>query len=388
MSRTGSSPLVSRSKTTSRCEVALLIPRRYHEANRYSKRRRREPLSAGECSGRFPLLKEPGLIMEPQNALVFLNAARRNIERANSVQELKGYRDQAEAIRQYAKQRGASLAILNGAAEVKLRAERRMGELLEDGIQRGGDPKSHGVTLADLGIAKMESSRWQAEAAVPEPRFEEFLAAQREAGEEITQAGLLRVAKELRRVDIWDERQRLALELPERHYQVILADPPWQFRNTGLRGVAAGHYPTMPIEEIAALPVADYADVNSVLFLWASNALLPEALQVLVSWGFEYKSKMTWVKNAPGPGFYLLSQDEPLLIGVRGSMMPKEIFSSVIHARKGRHSEKPTEFYERIEAMYPGLKRLELFARSKRDGWHAWGNEVEGLVNDVAADPS
>lgn len=316
--------------------------------------------------------------MESQNALVFLNAARRNIERATSVQELKGVRDQAEAIRQYAKQRGASLAILNGAAEVKLRAERRMGELLQDGVKQGGDPKSHGVTLADLGVTKMESSRWQIEAAVPESRFEVFLATQREAGDEITQAALLRVAKELRRVDIWNDRKRLALELPEREYQVILADPPWQFRNTGLRGVAAGHYPTMPLEEIAALPVASYAAENAVLFLWASNALLPEALQVLASWGFEYKSKMTWVKNAPGPGFYVLSQDEPLLIGVRGSMTPKEIFSSVIHAKKGRHSEKPTEFYDRIEAMYPDLKRLELFARSTRDGWHAWGNEVDG----------
>ena len=313
-----------------------------------------------------------------QNPVALLSEARKKIERASSIQELKVYRDQAEAVRQYAKQRDVSLQLMNEAGEVKLRAERKLGKLLEGTIRRGGNAKSQRVTLDELGVSKMESSRWKAESRVPEKQFERFLAERKDAGEEITQAALLRVEKELKKDRVWKEREAQALSLPAKTYQVLLADPPWEFRNasSSMRGAAANHYPTMPLEDIAALPVSSYAARNSVLFLWASNALLPEALEVVADWGFEYKAKMTWVKNTIGTGFYVRSQDEPLLIGTRGAMTPKKLFPSVLTAKKQRHSQKPVEIYKRIEAMYPGLRRVELFARSTHKGWDSWGNEV------------
>ncbi len=75
---------------------------------------------------------------------------------------------------------------------------------------------------------------------------------------------------------------------------------------------------TMPTEDIAAMPVADYATTNAVLFLWATNPLLPDALQVMAAWGFEYKTNMVWVKNSHVAGFYVYGQHELLLIGVKG----------------------------------------------------------------------
>ena len=308
------------------------------------------------------------------DALTLLTSARSQIEKASSIQELKGLRDKAEAIRIYSRQRDECLSIQNAAAEIKLRAERRMGELLAKNVRRGG-AKSRPVTLAELGVSKMESSRWQAEAKVPEKKFEQFVAERKERGEEVTQAGLLRVASELKKEAVWEEREALALALDDT-YQVVLADPPWEFGNTGLSGAASSHYPTMPVEEIEALPVGDCVTKDSVLFLWASNALLPEGLRVLSAWGFTYRSKMTWVKDRIGTGFWTRSQDEPILIGARGSMTPKKVFPSVFSAKKGRHSEKPGELHDRIDAMYPGCSYVELFARKPRNKrWAVWGNE-------------
>ena len=315
------------------------------------------------------------LVTRPDNPAVLLEEARTRIERAQSVQELKTYRDQAEAMRQFARQRDASLAILNTAAEVKLRAERRMGEMLSCELQHGGSPKSRPVTLDELGVSRMESSRWQQESAVPEEVFEEFLGEKKDAGEEITQAGLLRVAKDLRREEVWQEREATAFELPDDTYQVVLADPPWQYDNATIRGAAATYYPTMPTCDIAALPVGECTAENAVLFLWATNPLLPDALEVVDAWRFTYKTKMTWVKPSIGTGTYVRGQDEPMLIATRGSMVPKVAPPSVLVSPRGEHSAKPPEAYERIESMYPGLKRVELFARGERDGWQSWGNE-------------
>jgi len=171
-------------------------------------------------------------------------------------------------------------------------------------------------------------------------------------------------------------------------FATILADPPWQFQNrTGK--VAPEHrrllrYPTMELQEILDLPVADFAAARSHLYLWCPNALLMEGLRVMKAWGFTYKSNIVWFKirkdggpDGRGVGFYFRNVTELVLFGVRGSMRtlkPGRTQVNTLATRKREHSRKPDEIYDIIEACSPG-PYLELFARFCRDGWRQWGNE-------------
>jgi N6-adenosine-specific RNA methylase IME4 len=125
-------------------------------------------------------------------------------------------------------------------------------------------------------------------------------------------------------------------------------------------------------------PTAD----DAVLFLWATNPTLLDALKVMECWGFTYRTNMVWVKDKIGTGFYFRAQHELLLLGIKGKMpapLEENRPPSVIHAPVREHSRKPDEVYEIIEKMYPNRKYLELFARpeEKRKGWTYWGLEVE-----------
>ena len=171
-------------------------------------------------------------------------------------------------------------------------------------------------------------------------------------------------------------------------FATIVADPPWQFQNrTGK--VAPEHrrllrYPTMELQEILDLPVADFAAARSHLYLWCPNALLMEGLRVMKAWGFTYKSNIVWFKirkdggpDGRGVGFYFRNVTELVLFGVRGSMRtlkPGRTQVNTLATRKREHSRKPDEIYDIIEACSPG-PYLELFARFCRDGWRQWGNE-------------
>jgi N6-adenosine-specific RNA methylase IME4 len=173
-------------------------------------------------------------------------------------------------------------------------------------------------------------------------------------------------------------------------FGTILADPPWQFQNrTGK--VAPEHrrlrrYKTMSLAEICALPVANFAAEQSHLYLWCPNALLPEGLEVLRAWGFRYKSNVVWFKvrkdggaDGRGVGFYFRNVTELLLFGVRGklrTLAPGRRQVNLIATRKQEHSRKPEEAYGLIESCSPG-PYLELFARERRKGWTAWGDEAD-----------
>jgi N6-adenosine-specific RNA methylase IME4 len=171
--------------------------------------------------------------------------------------------------------------------------------------------------------------------------------------------------------------------LPDRRYGVILADPPWRFepwsRHTGMDRAADNHYPTMTVDEIAALDIASIAADDCVLFLWATGAMDPQAHEVRRAWGFEYRGQFVWVKDRVGTGYWNRNQHELLLIGVRGDIpapAPGTQFASVIEAAVGEHSEKPTRFHELIEAYFPTLPKIELYARKAREGWARWGFEA------------
>jgi N6-adenosine-specific RNA methylase IME4/ParB-like chromosome segregation protein Spo0J len=170
--------------------------------------------------------------------------------------------------------------------------------------------------------------------------------------------------------------------LPADHrYPVIYADPPWR-RPAGTSSPnreIENQYPTLTTEAICALPVGTVATEAAVLFLWCVAPNLPEALQVMRAWGFEYETSVVWVKHAIGTGYWVRNRHELLLIGSRGNMphpAPSARPDSVIEAPRREHSRKPDEAYEMIERMYPELLRIELFARHARPGWDCWGNEA------------
>ena len=173
-------------------------------------------------------------------------------------------------------------------------------------------------------------------------------------------------------------------------YKTIYADPPWQFQNrTGK--VAPEHkrlsrYTTMKLDEIKKLPVSEVTDEKSHLYLWVPNALLPDGLEVMKAWGFEYKTNLIWEKvrkdgepDGRGVGFYFRNVTEILLFGIKGNnnrtLQPGRSQVNLLRSMKREHSRKPDEFITLIENCSSG-PYLELFARGDRDNWDMWGNQA------------
>lgn len=174
--------------------------------------------------------------------------------------------------------------------------------------------------------------------------------------------------------------------LPAGKYAVILADPPWQydFVEADNRAIE-NQYPTLTADEIACLedadgrPVADLAADDAVLFLWATNPKLTEALRVIEGWGFRYVTNLVWVKDRIGMGYWARQRHELLLVATRGEMSPPpegQRPDSVIEFPRGRHSAKPPTVHELIESIWPDTPKVEVFARETRDGWGSFGNQL------------
>ena len=179
--------------------------------------------------------------------------------------------------------------------------------------------------------------------------------------------------------------------LPSKKYGVIVADPEWDFepysRETGMDRHAANHYPTSATVVVAERDVPSIAADDCVLFLWATNPMLDQAIVVLSAWGFRYKTNYAWGKDKAGTGYWNREKHELLLIGTKGNPPAPAMGTqrdSLITASRGRHSEKPEVFLEMIEQYFPTLPKIELNRRGPaRQGWDAWGNEVQS-----AGDPS
>ena len=180
-------------------------------------------------------------------------------------------------------------------------------------------------------------------------------------------------------------------------YGAILADPPWSYAMRSPKGYGKSpeaHYRTMPLDEIAALPVRDLAGPDCYLFLWSTWPHLPQALQVMQSWGFSYVTGGAWTKRAGGgglafgTGYVLRSASEPFLVGKIGRpeplsrsernviLAPEDVPDSIEAVRR-EHSRKPPQMREMIERILPRSFCCELFAREAWEGHDVWGNEVD-----------
>lgn len=329
--------------------------------------------------------------------LIRYEAARAALADARSVDEVKDIHDKAEAMRAYARMANDTQLEMD-SAELRLRAERRLGVMLTAEKMAGrlgpGQPKKNGnenepffrVKLDDIGIDKQLSSRSQKVGGIGEQAFEAVVAnvRQRIADQDgRVSLDITAVDKKERRAERERDLAAKQTELPNKRYGVIYADPEWRFevysRDTGLDRAADNHYPTSGTDAICARPVSEIAADDCVLFLWATVPMLPDALRVMATWGFEYKSHCIWAKDRIGTGYWFRNQHELLLVGTKGSVPAPAMgtqIASLVDAPVSKHSEKPDTFYDLIERYFPNLPKIELNARAARPGWDAWGYEA------------
>ena len=288
-------------------------------------------------------------------------------------------------------------------AEVKTRAEVRLGELTASMPKGSGNQYTSSASparaekqttkaeaLTRVNISSQKASQYELMASHPEI-VEAAIAEARENDDIVSRSLVLNMIRTQKEAVKRAERQAAISEqlatprasshvdifTTDKKYRVIYADPPWSYndkQDTIYHGGAVKHYPTMPLEEICALPIP--ADNNSVLFLWTTSPMLEDAFKVIHSWGFKYKSSFIWDKVATAMGNYNSVRHEFLMICVKGSCVPDipRRFDSVVSIPRTEHSRKPLEFRQMIDTLYPVGERLEMFAREAVEGWDVWGN--------------
>lgn len=313
------------------------------------------------------------VVIRRSGPLASLEQARALLERSKDLREVVEIRDRAEAVRHYAAAAGHGLALQNEAAELKLRAERKAGEVLAQMPKNPGG-RATSDTLSEVGVEHHQSSRWQRVAALPESVFEAHIAETKAAGRELTSASVLKLAKQHVAADKPPAPPIDLVDAMPEVFGCIAIDPPWRYDNRATRGAAEDHYPTMSLDELAALELPAAADSH--LYLWTTNPFLHEAFHLLDAWGFTYKTCLTWCKPQMGMGNYFRGTTEHVLFGIRGRCptLANDIPTHFV-ADRTRHSAKPDAFYDLVERSSPG-PRLDMFARTRRLGWYAWGNEA------------
>lgn len=336
---------------------------------------------------------------EAGRELAKLSTAHRALVEASSLDEICKIRDMAVAARAFCQAAGKSLEIQNTATDIKLRAERKAGELLSEMSLNGGDRKSESrdarVNLDDLGISATQSSRWQSEARIPDEVFEAHVEAVKSAGKELTTASVLKLAKRqpiineptddsspelstaLARARAIDTAEKI-VELAGCKFGCIYADPPWQYGNQATRASTGNHYDTMTVDELCEMPIASLAAEDAHLHLWTTNAFLFDAKRVLEAWGFEYRSVFVWVKPQMGIGNYWRLSHEFLVLGIRGDAkrFNDKSLKSWGEFERGKHSAKPEEVRLMVERASAG-PYLELFGRKPIEGWTVFGNQID-----------
>lgn len=325
----------------------------------------------------------------------------RALAEARTVDDVLEFKNRLDAFKEYHRRAGNFEVVVN-AIELVARAQRRLGEMLDEmkdlGQLRVGNPGfANGKTtqpldrktLKELEITKYLSMQCQKLASFPLDRFERYIATWREkALEDEKIIAFDPFAKNKERSERRAAREqalgKLQLALPKRKYGVILADPEWKFepwsRETGMARAAENHYPTSQLEVIKSRNVASIAADDCALFLWSTQPCLSQAFEVLKAWGFEYRTHWIWAKDRIGMGYWNRNKHEVLLLGIRGEVpcpAPGEQWDSLIESPRRGHSEKPELFLEMVESYFPTLPKIELNRRGEaRKGWSSWGNET------------
>jgi len=328
--------------------------------------------------------------------LVRYDAACRAIAEAASIDEVKDIRDKAVAMRAYARM-AKNFDMEAEAAVIRLRAERRVGEMIEAqkttvGLAKGGGGK-HGLkrvsekpTLADSGVDKNLANKARTLAGMSQQQFDDVVDKTRKAVNKASNTAVANETKGQRRIDKMASLAGKAMVMPTEHYVVAVLDPAWRqepwSRETGLNKAPDNHYPTQTPAEVAALKPQLTKD--AIVYMWTTTSMMRVGQTILEDWGLEYRSHMVWVKERPGKqmgtGFWSRVDHEIVLIYTQGkppAPAESDRISSVLYSPVGKHSEKPDAFFDMIDRSYPTLPKLEMYARKPRNGWTVLGNEVE-----------
>ena len=175
------------------------------------------------------------------------------------------------------------------------------------------------------------------------------------------------------------------MELPNKKYNIIYADPAWSYQGKMMNSSVTDHYNVMSIDDICNLPVKDIAAENSILFMWVTLPKLNEFMKVVNAWGFEYKTTaFVWVKKNKkadsffmGLGRWTRANPEICVLATKGKIERKSKSIRQLQVYPvDKHSKKPDEFRDLIVELCGDLPRIELFARNTTPGWDVWGNEV------------
>lgn len=222
------------------------------------------------------------------------------------------------------------------------------------------------IRMADLGFA-----HHQQVASLPPERQEFFL--NKAVNEDLS---VRELREEIRR----DKIEESYAEMPTGKYRIVYADPPWEYGNSmpSYFTEQADHYQLMSLDEICSLNIRNITEENAVLFLWVTSPILRDSFRVVDAWGFNYKTSFIWDKVKHNMGHYNSVRHEILLVCTKGSCTPDNIklFDSVQTVERTEHSVKPEIFRNIIDTLYTNGRRIELFARSKAEGWDVFGNEA------------
>jgi N6-adenosine-specific RNA methylase IME4 len=345
-------------------------------------------------------------------ALLKYDRARQLLAEARNVDEVMNLRDQARMMREYARIANDPQLEID-AATLRVYAERRLGEMLIAGKESGqispGQPKKNPspkegfsrVKLEEAGITHKLSHRAQKRAGIGQRAFEGMVAKMRARMAEGGRVSFDTIIKEtdLQRARRDHEQKTYeggsvedlhALIDQGEKFGVIYADPAWQFLSRGNHGdgrSASAHYTTTTLDDMKALPIAELAADDCVLFMWMVDWCPQDALDLIAAWGFTHKTTaFTWIKSTKandaefmGQGYWTRANPEDCWLATRGH--PKRLNADVRQLMTSpimEHSRKPDETYARIERLVAG-PYLELFARRPHAGWKSWGNELPAV---------
>ncbi len=343
---------------------------------------------------------------------------------ASSLDEVKKIHDASKAIAAYARAQDMSLEMQNTAAEMNLRAKRKLGEMIRniDKHKGGRPPKSSNVSegsaeasvsdsqltprpkLKDLGISKSLSSRCQKIADIPEEEFEEHLAEQKDAGKELTTTTVLRISKKKQSQKEAEQHQQ-EQEAREDQLQaiadsdgsVVVGDLSELIRD-GLKFRCLYANPRWPIQgsedpdavsfdALLDMPISHLVEEQAHLHLWVPVPLLMEGLSLLKKWGFEYRDMFTWcqgevkkdlsVQPQANTRLFWANSHMVLLLGVRGELsFVNTHLPSFLVAKRGKYGSVPEQVQFMVEEASPG-PRLELFATQPHKDWYVWGPALD-----------
>jgi N6-adenosine-specific RNA methylase IME4 len=346
---------------------------------------------------------------ETGQGLVIYDTACRALAAAHRVDEVKSIRDKAVAMQVYAKQ-AKDTTLITQATDIRMRAERRAGEMLGDMEKnQGAVPGKTGrkgkpvlddkPKLADLGINKTQSSRWQELAKLDDEVFESKVAATTKRAYNSMTQRLLKAEKikqaKARHAKVIEHGctvdDLVALAATGKRFGVVCADPAWPWEAWGSDGKIMSspdnHYGTSTLDQIARLPVAALAADDCALLLWCTcpHITIGTHVEIMKAWGFKPSTiAFVWVKENKsdgmirnrGQGYWTLANAEMCFIATKGSPLRlANDVHQVVMAPVGEHSEKPEAVRVAIERLFPG-PYLELYGRKPVPGWTVWGNEI------------